>query len=160
MNVVFRLMLAQDVDAVLDLANRSENAPHWTRDHFAQILRNGTQDAVVRCAVVACFGEALAGFAAAAWVHGEVAAEMEGIVVEPDYRCRGIGTSLVEMCKAWAVQVGAGALRLEVRATNVAALALYRHLGFLPTGRRNAYYTGPVEDALLLEAPLLPPSPL
>ena len=158
MNVAFRRLLAEDVDDVLGLAARSAEAPNWTRNHFAQILR--TQDAVMRYAVVACSGQVLAGFAAAVWVRGELAAEMEVIVVEPDHRRRGIGTTFVQMCKAWAVEMGAGALRLEVRTSNVAALALYQHLGFSPTGRRNAYYAGPVEDALLLEAPLLPPSPL
>lgn len=38
----------------------------------------------------------------------------------------------------------------EGSVTNVAALALYRELGFQPVGRRRDFYTDPTEDALLL----------
>ena len=40
---------------------------------------------------------------------------------------------------------------LEVRASNAAALAVYRALGFAATGRRPRYYADPPEDALLLQ---------
>jgi ribosomal-protein-alanine N-acetyltransferase len=39
---------------------------------------------------------------------------------------------------------------LEVRASNAAALGLYRLLGFAETGRRPRYYHDPVEDAVLM----------
>jgi [ribosomal protein S18]-alanine N-acetyltransferase len=37
-----------------------------------------------------------------------------------------------------------------VRASNVEAQALYRRFGFAPVGVRKAYYTHPVEDALVM----------
>ena len=40
---------------------------------------------------------------------------------------------------------------LEVRASNSSALAFYRTLGFIETGRRPHYYPDPIEDAVLLE---------
>jgi len=40
---------------------------------------------------------------------------------------------------------------LEVRASNRAAHALYRGLGFRDMTIRPAYYTNPIEDALLME---------
>jgi ribosomal-protein-alanine N-acetyltransferase len=55
---------------------------------------------------------------------------------------------------AWAAKAGATTIRLEVRASNAAALALYQRYGFSTTGLRRAYYSVPVEDAVLLEAPL------
>jgi ribosomal-protein-alanine N-acetyltransferase len=41
-----------------------------------------------------------------------------------------------------------------VRSSNAAAIALYRRHGFSQAGIRRAYYSAPVEDALLLQAPL------
>jgi ribosomal protein S18 acetylase RimI-like enzyme len=42
----------------------------------------------------------------------------------------------------------------------VADLALYSRLGFTTAGVRRAYYSSPMEDALLLQAPLVSQSPL
>ncbi len=46
---------------------------------------------------------------------------------------------------------GATELLLEVRASNLAALAFYRAQGFVETGRRIGYYTDPIEDAVLMQ---------
>ncbi len=160
MNFTLRVMAAGDLDAVMELAAGSLEGPRWTRHDYEKILLHTPGDVLVRYALVALAGSALAGFAAVTWLREEPAAEIEGIVVEPAYRCQGIGTALVAACMAWAAGTGAAALRLEARASNVAALALYRRHGFSPVGLRKAYYAAPVEDALVLEAPLLPPSPL
>jgi ribosomal-protein-alanine N-acetyltransferase len=45
---------------------------------------------------------------------------------------------------------GAPRATLEVRASNLPAIALYLAGGFVVAGRRTAYYTHPVEDALIL----------
>ncbi len=70
------------------------------------------------------------------------------------YRRQGIGGALVAACMAWAATTGATTIRLEVRASNVPALALYKRYGFSTLGVRRAYYSVPVEDAVLLEAPV------
>ena len=49
-----------------------------------------------------------------------------------------------------AAREGATRATLEVRASNAAALGLYRSFGFAVRGRRPNYYTNPVEDALIL----------
>ena len=45
---------------------------------------------------------------------------------------------------------------LEVRASNEAALGLYRRFGFSEAGRRANYYERPREDALVMVATLTP----
>jgi ribosomal-protein-alanine N-acetyltransferase len=45
----------------------------------------------------------------------------------------------------------AGCAVLELRASNHAAHALYRSLGFRDVTIRPTYYTNPIEDALLME---------
>ena len=91
-----------------------------------------------RCGLVALSGARLTGFAAASWLRDEAAAEVEGLVVEREHRRQGIGAALISACMAWAAGAGASAIRLEVRASNVAALALYSRLGFSTAGVRRA----------------------
>jgi ribosomal-protein-alanine N-acetyltransferase len=45
-------------------------------------------------------------------------------------------------------------IELEVRASSMSALALYSSLGFTEQGRRRGYYRDPIEDAVLMSAPL------
>lgn len=67
------------------------------------------------------------------------------VAVFPAYRRRGIGKALV----AAAFTDDLMRLTLEVRASNEAAIALYRSLGFVEEGRRPRFYSHPTEDALL-----------
>ena len=146
-------MTAQDIDEVLMLAARFVEAPHWTRRDYEQILLTASTF-LTRRAFIALSDSNLAGFAAAGWLPGEAAAEVEGLVVDEKYRRQGMGSALIGACMEWAANAGALSMRLEVRASNAAALALYHRHGFSPVGRRRAYYSAPVEDAVLLQAPL------
>lgn len=160
MSVSLRRMAAEDIDPLLLLAGESVDAPQWTRRDYEQILRDAPSELLRRYGLVALSGGGLTGFAAASWLRREAAAEVEGLMVERDHRRQGIGAALIGACMAWAASAGASAIRLEVRASNLAALALYRRLGFVTAGVRRAYYSAPVEDALLLQAPLVSQSPL
>jgi len=148
-----RAMTAQDIDEVLMLAARFVEAPHWTRRDYEQILLTASTF-LTRRAFIALSDSNLAGFAAAGWLPGEAAAEVEGLVVDEKYRRQGIGSTLLGACTEWAANAGASSMRLEVRASNAAALALYHRHGFAAVGRRRAYYSAPLEDAVLLQAPL------
>ena len=114
-------MAAQDLDDVLVLAAESVEAPHWTRRDYEQILLAAPSDPLLRCGLVALSDGNLAGFAVASWLRQEAAAEVEGLVVEPEYRRQGIGSALIDACMAWAANAGASTVRLEVRASNAAA---------------------------------------
>jgi ribosomal protein S18 acetylase RimI-like enzyme len=48
---------------------------------------------------------------------------------------------------------------LEVRPSNVEALALYESRGFKVVGRRRGYYYDTGEDALVMEASVIPLEP-
>ena len=146
-------MTAQDIDEVLMLAARFVEAPHWTRRDYEQILLTASTF-LTRRAFIALSDSNLAGFAAAGWLPGEAAAEVEGLVVDEKYRRQGMGSALIGACMEWAANAGASSMRLEVRASNAAALALYHRHGFAAVGRRRAYYSAPLEDAVLLQAPL------
>jgi ribosomal-protein-alanine N-acetyltransferase len=77
-------------------------------------------------------------------------AEVLDLCVGPTARRRGLARLLLRLAMARAARAGARSMRLEVRASNTAARRLYGSVGFRETGRRQAYYHAPVEDALLL----------
>ena len=84
------------------------------------------------------------------WVVFEEVRLMNLAVIESMQR-KGIARALVT--QALEVGLAQTAMRavLEVRASNHAAHALYRSLGFRDVTTRPMYYTNPVEDALLME---------
>jgi len=149
-----RAMTAQDIDEVLMLAARFVEAPHWSRRDYEQMLLAAPSTFMIRRAFIALSDSNLAGFAVAGWLPREAAAEVEGLVVDEKCRRQGMGSALIGACMEWAANAGAVSMRLEVRASNAAALALYHRHGFSAVGRRRAYYSAPVEDAVLLQAPL------
>jgi ribosomal-protein-alanine acetyltransferase len=165
MSVSVRTMTAQDIDEVVKLAARFVEAPHWTRRNYEQMppptpptaprtsRPTSPSTTLTRCSVVALSDNNLAGFAVASGLCLEPA-EIEGLVVDEKYRRQGIGSALIRACKEWAANAGALNMRLEVRASNAAALALYQRHGFSTVGHRRAYYSAPIEDAVLLQAPL------
>ncbi len=65
----------------------------------------------------------------------------------PAHRRAGVGRALLHHALACARRDGATAAFLEVRASNVAAIALYTSAGFTVSRRRRAYYADG-EDAL------------
>lgn len=73
------------------------------------------------------------------------------LMVDPDYRRRGLG-----QCLLWGLLMDAHQrgdrqwTTLEVRVTNTAALQLYQGFGFAVVGTRPRYYDQPVEDAIIL----------
>jgi ribosomal-protein-alanine N-acetyltransferase len=159
MSCLIRAMRLEDLDRVLAIAGESIEAPRWTRQDYEQTLL-AAPEALVRSCWIALSGTGAVGFAVASWLRQEPAAEVEGLVVERAFRRQGIGGALIAACMAWAANLGATTIRLEVRASNAAAIALYQRQGFSPAGVRRGYYSAPREDALLLDAPLFGGTPL
>ena len=85
-------------------------------------------------------------------------ASITNVAVHPDHRRRGLGRAVTEALIEQAEQLGVRTLYLEVRASNVAAIALYRLLGFEQVGKRCGFYRFPTEDALVMQ--LVLPRPI
>jgi ribosomal-protein-alanine N-acetyltransferase len=147
-------MTVEDLDRVLAIAAESIEAPRWERQEYEKILLATAEPVLRFCWVVLNEESQVAGFALASWLRQDPAVEVEGLVVERAFRRQGMGAALLSACASWAADQGASMLRLEVRASNVAAQALYQRHGFLAEGIRRAYYSAPTEDALLLGRPL------
>jgi ribosomal protein S18 acetylase RimI-like enzyme len=77
-----------------------------------------------------------------------------GMWVEPTERERGLGARLVDAAAAWARALGASRLDLAVSEDSDAAAALYRGLGFVPTGERRRMASDPTRSGIFLARPL------
>jgi ribosomal protein S18 acetylase RimI-like enzyme len=77
--------------------------------------------------------------------------EMKRLYVRPAFRTHGIGRVLVDRVIQEARQAGYQHMRLDTLPSMVAALALYRRLGFREIA---PYYENPVEGAVFLELQL------
>ncbi len=114
-------------------------AAGWT----AAQLRSELDQPLARVLVWHEEGQVL-GHALGWTVAGEV--HIHEIAVAQQAQRRGIGRALVH---ALIQTCGGGIAMLELRASNSAALALYRSCGFETVGRRQAYYPDG-EDAVLM----------
>lgn len=133
-----------DIDAVVALETASFTNP-WTRD--ALVWELGNSD-VTRVYLLRDDGGQVAAFCTCWVIFDEL--HINTLAVAPDYRRRGMATTLLEYVLAEAVTAGVTKATLEVRASNTAAIALYERLGFYVAARRPNYYTKPEEDGLIL----------
>ena len=154
MTVAIRRMTEADLAAVLAIATASPEAPRWQRSDyglFVDVAERPNAN-LLRAGLVAGASAEVLGFACVSLLRDreENRAELDSLAVAPAARGQGIGAALVAGVLAWCAGEGARRLHLEVRASNRAALGLYRRLGFCAEGRRPGYYADPAEDALLL----------
>jgi len=83
-------------------------------------------------------GEDVVGFALSRIAGGEC--EILSLAVDPSYRRRGVGRSLLAAALDWAAVSRVGAVFLEVAEDNIGARQLYEAHGFTAVGRRPDYY--------------------
>jgi RimJ/RimL family protein N-acetyltransferase len=80
-----------------------------------------------------------------------------GMLVDRDWRGRGVGSALLQATIDWARGHGLHKLSLEVFAHNTAAIALYRKCGFVEEGHRVKHYrrvSGELWDSIVMGLPL------
>ena len=134
------------VDEVLGIEREAFSNP-WQRSDFEYALGRANGYAVVAFESDALIGYAV-GFFARADFH------LASLAVRGDRRGKGIGRALLIRVVEGAQGRGARVISLEVRASNIRALALYERAGFRHVAIRQDYYTHPEEDALVMIKPL------
>ena len=127
-----------DLDSVVEVMNSAFDdrfGEAWTRSQCAGILpMPGVRLALART------GEGrIVGFTLFRIVADE--AELLLIAVDPQFRRRGIGQSLLDHFLDDSRNSGASRVHLEVREGNP-AIVMYRRAGFGFAGRRRNYYRG------------------
>jgi ribosomal-protein-alanine N-acetyltransferase len=141
-----RNMNEADLDAVLVIEQASFSTP-WRREHFQhEIAAPHSFPFVAECDGI------VAGYVCLMSLFEE--AQILDIAVAPELRGRGIARMLMDHAISVAREKDADVLALEVRASNISAIALYEKCGFVSTGLRHKYYEG-VDDAVLMEKKLM-----
>jgi ribosomal-protein-alanine N-acetyltransferase len=118
----------------------------WSADSLAALRASGRGRVLV-----AEDAQGPAGVLVAERVVDEL--HVHALAVDARARRRGLGAELLAAALADARSAGLVRVHLELRASNAAALGLYRRFGFERVGRRPGYYAG-IEDALLLRLEL------
>lgn len=152
-----RSMRVEDVPEVYALDVLSFNLP-WTQRSFLYEVKENTNS---RNWVVESFlsgRKRLVAMLVMWLILDEV--HIATLAVHPEFRQQGIASRLLQTALNAAYDEGARRAFLEVRAGNVAALAMYRKLGFEMVGRRPRYYHDNNEDALLMTLEHLAPFPI
>jgi len=70
------------------------------------------------------------GMAQTIMIESLPSCEINGLVIDENYRSKGIGKLLVEKAKQWAKEKGHDTVRLRCNVKRTAAHLFYRHLGF------------------------------
>ena len=134
---------AADLDAILEIDAESFLRP-WTREMYEAELRN---PAVTRIFLIRV-GTQVTGYCSTWFLPGEL--HINNMAIRPACRRQGLAALLLTKVLEAARDAGCDRATLEVRRSNDAARQLYQRLGFRLAGLRPAYYTDPVEDALVL----------
>ncbi|MDR0635256.1 MAG: ribosomal protein S18-alanine N-acetyltransferase [Azoarcus sp.] len=143
----FAPMTARDLDWVVAREAELHSFP-WTRGNFADSLASD-----YLCRLMLEGGTPVA-YAVALVVVDE--AHLLNISVARGEQGRGLGGRLLDHLVEGVRGDGIRRFFLEVRPSNTAGLALYRHAGFVEIGRRKGYYPALAgrEDALVMRLDL------
>ena len=159
----FRAIAPSDAVAIAALSAQCPRAAQWPAGSYASSLAAGACGWLVEAAAAAINAQDVAQPSAPNETPGEAQRVVLGFVlvraaadeleildlaVALAVRRRGIARRLLEAVRK--SHPGLPRIHLEVRASNVDAIAFYRSEGFVKAGRRKAYYRDPVEDAILL----------
>lgn len=143
-----RAMTPADVGAVLGIELAVQAYP-WTRGNFVDALTHGyigyvdEEDGEIR------------GYAILMPTVEE--AELLNIGVASAWQRKGLGRAILHEMLELARNKNMHRVFLEVRSSNVAAIALYRSAGFVEVGLRRGYYQGAngSEDAVTMACDLM-----
>lgn len=94
----------------------------------------------------------IAGFAGVMLIADEV--ELLNIAVKKAFRHQGVGQLLLDKLIAESAARGGRRMLLEVRKSNIQAIALYHKNLFSVLTERKNYYSNPIEDAIIMEKTL------
>jgi putative acetyltransferase len=143
--VTLRLLETSDTDKLLDMFSKmSDKALEWGMPPYTRETIDRWVSNIERLIpLVAVFNEKIVGYAAVfKHTHSrERGVSDMGIYLHQDFHGVGLGTAMTETILSIAKQEGLHRIGLHVVEDNVAAVKLYKKLGFVIEGTiRDAYY--------------------
>ena len=134
-NLILRPMREDDLDAVMQIEPTIYSHP-WTRGNFSDSLNSGYSAWVLEENTKS--NEGLIGYALMMLVMDEV--HLLNLSIAKHRQKQGLGRYLLEHMISHAKQYKAANMFLEVRPSNVSAIALYENMGFNEMALRRGYY--------------------
>ncbi len=149
--IAFAPMTLEDIDRVLIVERAAYSYP-WSHGVFRDWLAAGYSCWLLEQGV----GRQLHGFAIMSMGAGE--AHILNLCIHPDRHRSGFGRRMLDHLCHVAGSHGIGRVLLEVRPSNLAAVALYEHANFSVVGTRKGYYPASTgrEDAVVMALDLVP----
>lgn len=147
-SVVIEPLTKRALREVVSIESTAYPTP-WTKKVFESELRQVADG--TRYYVVARRDGDIVGYAGL-WIVDDPdgnQAHVTNIVTASDARRTGVASALLRHLASVAIERGAVAWTLEVRASNAGAQELYRRFGFAPAGIRKRYYDN-TEDAIVM----------
>ena len=138
-----RLATIDDAHAIYEIEQQSFSVPWRLESVLAEL-----EGAENKLYMVICEENHIVGYAGAWLVYDE--GQITNIAVLPSARGKGYGSKLTKQLINECFSRGMHEIFLEVRISNLAALAMYRNLGFSVKVIRKDYYSEPTEDAYIM----------
>jgi [ribosomal protein S18]-alanine N-acetyltransferase len=147
-NLSLRPMQTADLDAIMQIEPTIYSHP-WTRGNFSDSLNSGYSAWVLEDTVMEEKSEMI-GYALIMMVMDE--AHLLNLSIAKHRQKQGLGRYLLEHMMMISKRHKAANMFLEVRPSNVSAIALYENMGFCEMAVRRGYYPAEQgrEDAVLM----------
>ncbi len=143
--ITIEKMKSEYIDDVFEIDRLSVPIP-WSKKSIEEEMNN-----MLAKFIVAKEDNKVVGFAMCWFIMDEC--HIGNLAIHPDYRNKGIASSLLDDLLKDCKEHGTTYLLLEVRASNVPAQNLYKKLGFEEVVTRKKYYKNPdgtYEDAIIM----------
>lgn len=144
-DLIVRKARRDDLDAVDAIEQASFSVDRFSRRALRRLLASPSAETLITER-----DGAPAGYVIVLFRKGSTVARLYSLAVRQEARGTGVGSTLARAAAECAMTHGARRLRLEVRASNEAARALYAREGFRALGEIPGYYPDG-EPALVME---------
>lgn len=147
--IEFEVLSKDNIDEVWRLEQKCFDDP-WTKKMFESEIDNRVSVYIVARDKET---ERVVGFGGV-WTVLDCA-DITDIAVDAEYRRCGLGAEIMRLIIRICAERGVKTVNLEVKTTNVAAIALYKKMGFKQCGLRKKYYHNR-DDAMLMALEIKP----